>query len=286
MKKFFLFILSTFTFFSTNAQLSAIIVDKNTKNSISYANIWCDNGKLGTTATVDGKFYLTDNYCDKITITAVGFKRKELDIKTLRDTIFLEEDYINLREVKIFNKQKLKFKLGKVKNTLYEVCVVNDYSRRTIAKFFPNKLEIEQPLFVRNIELKTYAILKNTFFNIQFFSVNENGEPNELIYTKNILCKVKSGTNTTKIDVSDLDIELPKKGIFIAIENLLVDENKLEVKYQPNLNSAEYVTVFIFEPRIKMLENEGNEDTWTYNGETWRKNDKGKTLSMSITITD
>lgn len=286
MKKAIVFFLFFFISVSLSAQISSRIFDKVTNQPVSYANIWCNTGKCGTTADEKGNFkIIVYDDSKELTITAVGYKKKTIETQKILDSIFLEQEVIKLAEVLINSKEKETLKLGKIKNSSVELCVANDYSLRTIGKYFPNNLTNNQEMYVKKVKVKTYALLKNTILNIQFFAVNDNGKPEELLYDKNIICEVKDGTNTTELDLSNLYIEFPKKGIFVAFENLLVEQNKLELKYQLS-DVSELKSVYIYEPRIKVIDDNGFSDTWSFNGDEWIKNDKGHTISMELILTN
>lgn len=286
MKKaavFFLFLLLSV---SLNSQISSRIFDKVTHQPVSYANIWCNTGKCGTTADDKGYFrIIVYDDSKELTITAVGYKKKTIETQKISDSIFLEQDVIKLSEVLIRSQIKETLKLGKIKNSSEELCVVNDYSIRTIGRYFPNNLTNNEEIYIKKVKVKTYALLKNTILNIQFYSINDNGTPDALLYHENIICEVKHGTNTTEIDVSKLNIEFPKKGIVVAFENLLVEQNKLEMKYQLN-NTSELKSIYIYEPRIKVINNNGFADTWSFNGDKWVANSKGNTISMQLILSN
>ena len=286
MKKAVVFFLVLFLSVSLNAQISSRIFDKATNQPVSYANIWCNTGKCGATANDKGYFkIIVYDDSKELTITSVGYKKKTIETQKISDSIFLEQDIIKLSEVLVTSKKKETLKLGKIKNSSIELCVTNDYSVRTLGRYFPNNFENNEDLYVKKVKVKTYALLKNTILNIQFYSINDNGTPDVLLYHENIICEVKHGTNTTEIDVSKLNIEFPKKGIVVAFENLLVEQNKLEMKYQLN-NTSELKTLYIYEPRIKVIDNNGFEDTWSFNGDKWVANNKGHTISMELILTN
>jgi hypothetical protein len=88
-----------------------------------------------------------------------------------------------------------------------------------------------------------------------FYSVGENGQPKEIINTENILVKLKKGTHVAEVDVSNLTIEFPKEGVFVVIQHLLLEQNKVYAKpYYPN--------AFFYEPSIAIDFTKGYKDTW------------------------
>lgn len=49
-----------------------------------------------------------------------------------------------------------------------------------------------------------------------------------IFMTKILLGKLKNGTTITEVDLSQLDIQFPKEGFFVAIEWLIIEPNKHE----------------------------------------------------------
>lgn len=84
------------------------IIDKNTKESIPFANIFVQNSTQGVISNEDGifKFYFP-NSVEKIEVSHIGYKSQIFDVKLIQKesiTIFLEPDEMALEEVIVTNK--------------------------------------------------------------------------------------------------------------------------------------------------------------------------------------
>jgi hypothetical protein len=79
-----------------------IILDSKTKQPIGYVYISSDNKKLTLLSTKEGKFIIvTETEASYFSFYKIGYFPKRINKKDLlkKDTIFLEEEYINLSEV-------------------------------------------------------------------------------------------------------------------------------------------------------------------------------------------
>ena len=136
---------------------------------------------------------------------------------------------------------------------------------------------------LEKVRIKTFAELKTSQFNLQVYSLTETNQPGALLYTENILVPVKSGTHTTEVDLTSYGIVVPENGFFVAFENLLLDTNRLELFYfLPDQLLPK--SLFIYEPRFKIIPNEGINDNYYFNGVKWILNEKGNTLSMQVVL--
>lgn len=268
----------------TFAQQQGIVVDQDTKQPVPYASIWCLTGNCGTSANEQGRFTLSGyTPTTPIAITSVGYHRKELAVEQLSDSVYLVKDVIVLDPVTVQKFDSSKLKLGKLKNSRDEVCVANDFNKRIIGKYFQGALYQNQPMRLEKVRIKTFAELKTSQFNLQVYSLTEMNQPGTLIYTENIVVPVKSGTHTTEVDLTTYGIVVPENGFFVAFENLLLEQNRLELFYTlPNQILPK--SLYIYEPRFKILPNEGLEDCYYFDGTQWNLNNKGNTLSMQVIL--
>ena len=276
--KTLLFLLFVTTAF---AQHSVIVGDDSNKQPIPYVNIWWNDGGSGGTCDINGKYSFDGSIGQKMTLSAVGYETRSIELSRTTDTIFLKQQVLALKEVPIRRIQHKIIKLGSLKSSNINYAVIPDYAVRIFAKKF--KLPTtEANAFLKKLSVKTQANLPQTILNVRFYSVNESGEPGDLLYHENVLMEIKKGNHTSTIDLNDRQIEFPPTGIFIALENLLLEQNRFEISYQME-SSDTLKTVSIYEPRIKMLENRNEKDTWSFDGEKWKVNEK-HSISMELVV--
>lgn len=260
-----------------NAQNPVYLKDKTSGLPVAYANIWKEN-KMYATSDSLGVFYADDKYLDAdLKITAVGYKAKSHKIKESGTTIYLETEAIQLDEVKVVKKlNKNVAKLGKAKrgDTVYGV----QYDSKTgmCAKYFPNKANVG---FVNKVKFCATTSERNRIVNLIFYSVGENGKPKEILNSENKIVSLKKGTHIVEVDVSNLDIEFPKEGIFVVIQHLLLEQNK---NYANKLYNPK---AFFYEPAIAVDFTDGYQDTWYFEDDKWQKNNR-YSVNMEISISE
>mgnify|MGYP003640656744 CR=1 FL=1 len=252
-------------------QLKSVIIDSKTKEKIPYVNIWVENENIGTTSNEKGEFELKINNTKIILFSAIGFETRKISSDSIKNNIELKPLITELDEIIISSKklnQELiigKFKKYKINN--YFGCGIKPWIS---ARFFEHKDKYEETSFLKRIRILTKSDVKNSKFNIRLYGVNENGEPENYIYNKNIIGIAKKGKKTTEIDISELNIEFPETGFFIAIEWLIIEENKYEYKYTME-GSRKKLEGISYEPAIGTIPAETDENSWIFNQGKWRK---------------
>ena len=253
-------------------QVKAVIIDSNTKEKIPYVNIWVDNENIGTTSNENGEFTLDFNGDSQtILFSAIGYETRKIEFGLINDVVELKSKNIELQEVIIKpTKQKKELKIGEFKKSsvnFYFGCGTKPW---IAARYFKFKESYSQTPFLNTIKLLTNSDVKDSKFNIRFYSVDKNGEPCNFIYDKNILVNVRKGKKVTDVDISELKIEFPKEGFFIAIEWLIIESNKYEYTYTMN-NSKKKLSGISYEPSIGTVPSKSNANSWIYSKGRWEK---------------
>lgn len=99
------------------------------------------------------------------------------------------------------------------------------------------------------------------------------------------------------MNISNLNIEFPKEGFFIAIEWLIIESNKHEYSYKMQ-GSEKKITGISYEPAIGIIPAETDENSWILKKGKWRKmhknnsafskryKDKYNLLAIELTLTN
>jgi len=243
----------------------------STKEKIPYVNIWVENENIGTTSNENGEFELKIDSSKIILFSAIGFETKKISSDSIKNILELKPLVTELDEI-IINSKKLsqeltvgKFKKSKINH--YFGCGIKPW---ITARYFKYKDKYDKTPYLKKISLLTKSDVKNSKFNIRLYSVNEKGEPENYIYDQNIIGIAKKGKKTTEIDISKLNIEFPESGFFIAIEWLIIEENKHEYKYTME-GSRKKLEGISYEPAIGTIPAETDENSWIFNQGKWRK---------------
>jgi hypothetical protein len=252
-------------------QLKAVITNSETKERIPYVNIWVENENIGTTSNEKGEFELVFDGTKIIVFSAIGFKTKKISSDSIKKFIVLKPKIIELDEIVInsnkINKEAVIGNFKKSKVNHYFSCGKQPW---ITARFFRSEKEYNETPYLEKIKLLTNSDIKDAKFSIRLYSISENGEPDNYINRKNIIGIAKKGKKITVVDLSDLDIEFPKQGFFIAIEWLIIEENIHEYTYTM-FDSKKKLKGISYEPSIGTVPSETDENSWIFNQGKWRR---------------
>lgn len=233
------------TSFSTFAQINGIIKDNTTKKPIPYVNIWVEGQSTGTTADENGNFSLPETDGSKsIIFSAVGYGKKSLKAGETSGILYLLPQAIELNEVVIESgKNTHEITIGSLKNAeKNHYFGINGAKPWMHANFYPYKPEYATAPYLKAIKVISETEHKGASFNVRLYNVGENGEPGDFLYDENIICYPKKGKRTHTVDLSKLNIPFPENGIFIAVEWLVIDQNRYEVTIKSNYDTSGNIT--------------------------------------------
>lgn len=218
-----------FLFLSTfvSAQIKGIVVDEN-KKPIPYVSIWVENETIGTTSEENGQFeiHISDNGKNLI-FSSLGFEKKIIKASDAKEVVLMPTAY-NLKEVIVSNRKQTKvIEIGQSKT---EILQAFDNGPKIDAKFFPYRPAYNKTRFIKQISILTDSSIDNASIKIHLYSVDANGFPGDELLDKDFIVSLKKGVVNQKIDVSDFNLILPKTGIFVAYEKLLIANNRIEKK--------------------------------------------------------
>lgn len=209
---------------SVSAQIKGIVVDEFNK-PISYVNIWVENENNSTTSEENGEFMINCQPNKNLIFSALGYEKKTIKAAEA-EKVILKINAFELSEVVIAKRfETREIEIGKVKNETYQAF---DNGPRIDAKFFPYNPKHKRTKYIKQVNFFTDSQLESAAFKIHFFAVNPDGSPGEEMLTKDFLVSVKKGVKKTYFNVSDFNLKMPKTGIFVGFEKLIIERNKLE----------------------------------------------------------
>lgn len=274
MIKYFLIILFSCLGYS---QDRIRVLNAQTSEPVSYANVWKEN-KIFTATDSLGYFISNQKNNVNYKITAIGYNEKYINST---DSIILIVPKENLlQEVKIYNPKYLHTeKYGNAKKATF-VGVNFDATTPEFIKFIPNESKKNEMKFINFISFYTNTSSKKRKINIIFYSVGQDGKPNKNINDENVICILKKGKTLNKIDLKKMKIILPKEGIFIGIQHLLIEDNR----YYSTINNPNEKS-FCYEPFLSSTENPIKYDSWNMQNGLWEIN-KWFSLNLEVEISD
>ena len=223
-------LLFLFFTFSLSAQIKGVVVDENNK-PISYVNIWVENESVGTTSQEDGTFSISISNDKILVFSAVGFEAKRVKISD-NEKVVLKEVVFKLEEVIIENsKQTKELEIGDMKKIQHTQ--LSGDKPWIYAKHFNYDSKYNETPFVKTILFYSNSEVKNAKLKIRVFQLQDSIPTNDLI-DEDIIVTVKKGMRKNSIDISKYKLKMPKNGLVVGLEWLIIRENFYEFKYKDN----------------------------------------------------
>ena len=211
---------------SLSAQIKGVVKDSLTGNPIPYVNIWVENENIGASTEENGTFEIyTTEKSKNLIFTAIGFEKKIVKISESKEVKLKSVEYL-LDEIVLSNSKETKqIEIGKTKNSISQAF---DNGPKIVAKFFPYKLSYKATKYIKKVTVLTDSKIENATIKLHFYAVDSLGFPSKELLKKDLILTVKKGVNNHAFDISDLNLTMPKSGLFVGFEKLLIEKNKLE----------------------------------------------------------
>ncbi|MCU4174969.1 carboxypeptidase-like regulatory domain-containing protein [Carboxylicivirga sp. N1Y90] len=254
-----------FSTFVLSAQKRGVIIDELTQMPIPYVNIQVLGTKDGFNSDEKGIFKVVAKENSVMVFSAVGFEGKELLFDAIKDTIKLKPIIYELDEVNIVSKDDIELSIGKLKRHISGYYIGSFAPSLTmIAYYYPYDSKYNKTPYLKLIKFITFSRVKNATFMIRLFEKGKDGAPGQILNRKPIVGVARKGVHKTEIDIDDLNIPFPKKGLFIAVQWLHIEEN-MYIKSNDNGISS-----YSIEPSFAAYKRDYPIEQWTYYG-TWSK---------------
>jgi len=274
-----LFVLLYFIGFASFAQTKGVVKDSLTGNPIPYVSVWVENENIGTTAEENGEFRINANQNKNLIFSVLGYERKV--VKAVEASVILmSPSSLELNEVFIANKKESRqLEIGKIK----KLAEAFDKGPRLDAKFFPYQEAYKKTKWIQKVTILTDSRIDNSTIKLHLYQVGENGYPGKELLSKDFIISLEKGIHENKIDLSDLNLEMPETGIFVAFERLIIERNKIEKKIT-DYNSNTTKTVITYAPLV--LYNPVERDfVFSFSGGRWIKHTKEELQKSATTTT-
>lgn len=254
---------------SVSAQIKGVVKDSLTGKPISYANIWVENENIGVSSEENGTFSISTTKTKNLVFSALGYEKKVVK-SAVANVVNLNPKSLQLEEVVVTNKLQTKIiEIGKSKSPIYQAF---DNGLRIDVKFFPYYPKYKKTRNIRQVTVETDSKIDDATIKIHFYSVNENGFPGEELLTKDFVTTVKKGVKKNIFSIADFNLRIPKKGLFVGFEKLIIEKNKVETTitdYNSNTTSIKKsyfpLVLYNFEERYFIF---------SFSGGKWNKETK------------
>ena len=232
---------------SVSAQVKGIVIDSISEKPIPYVSIWVENENFGTTSEENGEFSIhTTDKSSKLIFNVLGYEKQTLPINQVK-VVKLIPTSIELNEVVISNKiETRKIEIGKTNNAIFEAF---PNGPKFDLKFFPYLPSYKKTRYIKYVTLQTDSKIDNAILKLHFYTINIEGLPDEDLLKKDFIITLKKGVFKHQIDISNLNLVMPKNGLLVGFEKLMIEQNRTEQKYYDK-NSNSYQTQKLYFPFI------------------------------------
>ena len=219
---------------SLSAQTKGVVKDSLTGQPIPYVNIWVEGENIGASSEENGEFIIYATPKSKnLIFSAIGFDKKIVKISESKEVRLKSVEYL-LDEVFLNNSKETKqIEIGKTNNSISQAF---DNGPKIVAKFFPYKPYYKKTKYIKKVTILSDSRIEEATIKLHFYAVDSLGFPSNELLKKDLILKVKKGVVKHAFTISELNLTMPKTGLFVGFEKLLIEKNKLE-KEVTDLNS-------------------------------------------------
>jgi hypothetical protein len=255
---------------SVLAQVKGVVKDSLTGNPIPYVNIWVQNENIGASSEENGEFVITTSEnSQNLIFSALGFEKKIVKISEAT-VVKLKPTAYQLDEVVVFKTLGTKvIEIGKTNSTMYQAF---DNGPKIDTKFFPYLPKYKKTKYLKQVNIETDSKIEEATLRLHFYDVDSNGVPGEELISKDFIISVKRGTKKTFFDLKDYNLKMPKTGIFIGFEKLIIEKNKVE-KIITDFNAKTTKIQKTYYPYV-LYNYVEREFQYTFSGGKWGKQQK------------
>lgn len=266
---------------SISAQIKGVVKDSLTGKPISFVNIWVENENIGVSSEENGEFTITTAKTKNLIFSALGYEKKTIKASQA-SVVNMTPKAFQLDEVVIAKHFETKIiEIGKSKTPIYQAF---DNGPRIDVKYFPYYAKYKKTRYIKQVTIETDSKIEEATFKIHFYSVNEQGYPGEELLTKDLIKTVKKGVNKNIFNIVDFNLKMPKKGIFVGFEKLIIEKNKTETTIT-DFNTNKTSIKKTYYPFI-LYNFEERDFIFTFSGGKWNKETKqdneGKPIKMKV----
>lgn len=287
---FILFCLAVVTSYAQSREISGEIVDKKTGKSLAFASVLIANTEQGTSADENGVFSLKlkdTAKALKLIVSNIGYESKKVPILNTRGNLSIslnplieELETVNLVRPKNTKRYRVNsFRLGK------RIGIGNFSGGKypsTVARYYKKPKEFDTHCFINEIKIKFFSVPEQQYdtakFRLRIMAVDSTGKPGKDILFKDLVLEKPKNRNSLKVDMSQFYIEVPKEGVFVALEHLFIEENAYKEVHNYRVNDTIYKNVAttkyapVFEGILE--ENDESYNSYYLSVAGWRKMNK------------
>lgn len=214
------------------------LLDSQTGEFVSFANIAIIELQNGTTSYQNGEFSLLiegSDISNSLNISCINYKDtvialKDLDFENL-NLIKLEPLVYGISEIIVIPpKLEDEIIINKLKRSKILGGIACNNIPNIYARYFPNRADYENINTISSIQIgtKSWQNKGKSKIKIRIFKMDTVlNQPSSDILKEELIVILKNGKINT-INLLKYNIRVPKEGVFVGIEWLIIPENKFE----------------------------------------------------------
>jgi hypothetical protein len=212
---------------STRNRIQGWTLDKSTLQPLPYSVIADMERHFGYYSDSTGLFTLFYNTeTDSIKISNLGYKSVRTNVRELiKDSkILLERININTSQLDGTSRMKRAYPIDIGHFSLGSKPVMGTiYPLNIHAIYIPYPNGIQKNAFIKSVNINYTSGKLNRPLRIRILSIDPNGSPGEDLIYENIIFTVplKKQKNEAVVDISKFNIQMPRLGLFLAIEYIM-----------------------------------------------------------------
>ena len=226
-----------------SAQIKGIVKDSITQKPIAFVSIYVKNENISLTTEEDGTFQFNAKENGKqLLFSAIGYEDKS-SIASSNLTVFLQPKNYELEEVIFDKKGRIRqIEIGETGNTVAQAF---DTGPKIDTKFFPYYNKYKNINLIKQLVFSSDSKIDEALVKFHFYKVDTNGFPGKEMLDENLIVTVYKGVKSYTVDLTKFNLYLPKQGIFVGVEKLNIEKNKLEkVVFNENTQTTTLQTIY------------------------------------------
>lgn len=208
---------------TVSAQLRGIVKDSLTGQPIPYVSIWVEGESIGTTSEEDGTFIIHSGKDRILIFSALGYDKVHIT-PSQNSEILMSPKSTVLEEMIVVPRKGTKTReIGETENTLSEAF---DSAPSIDLKYFPYLEGYKKTKFLKKVVIYTDSRIPEAILKLHFYNVDADGNPGEELLKDEYRVTVKQGVGKSSFNIAELGLTMPKNGIYIGFEKLMIEENR------------------------------------------------------------
>ncbi|MES2629129.1 MAG: hypothetical protein V4616_09200 [Bacteroidota bacterium] len=256
------------------AQLQGLVLEETSRRPVANVNVYVENAVFGATTSPSGTFDIREFVPgNALVINDAAYELSRTVASGTTTTILLKQKIYSFKSWRESNPAKA------------ETVFLNQLPKKSaegyrcgntpgmMARYFENTTELKATKEIRKVSILTTARNGKSSFGLRLIAANSDGTPGKDLIYQAIAVTPKKGQDTVTIDLSEFNLQLPKYGVFVAMEWMITEQNyTVETKTEKIKKSKDLkLTTINYDPVFNAtVQDYGPVTTWRYSGGNWK----------------